>query len=503
MTAGSLGRGEPCIIYTASCSAKPDVKSCLREIPRMQVHRRTDLLLLALFLLSCTLRLSLVFVNREANDDHMQVVGLILTTHTLPQKSDCWECFQPKLFHATTAVVLQGMGLKGASQDTQTLVAELLNFIAGALTLGIAGMFIRGLPVRVERIKPYAFALAALNPQLIGISSQATNDAFAILFSTLAVYATYRFFQKPTVGTFIWILTTISLGISAKTNSWVTAIAIALALLTWIWVGKGRRMRALIFFLLFLILVPGLAILNPLNQYLANTRNYGSPVLMNIDRPPLPHFSVITYPRRPGIISVKDGFFTFKFFSLLRNPLNRDLNHNIPTHRTSLWTQLYASANSAHFENFPPSWATSGQEGLWISRGIFILALLPTLIFLVGVIIELLQVLKNFLKWDPAIAQLTACGLSVFVTVGYILFIALYALVYRDFAVMKAVFLFPALLPFSLCFVRGGDWIDQFFSNRAQWAIYVLEAGISALLLLYLLDVATLIQHLTLIRSGS
>lgn len=467
----------------------------------MPLKRKNDLLLLALFLLSCALRLSLVFVNREANDDHMEVVDRILATHALPQKSDCWECFQPKLFHASVALTLKELGLAGANRDTQTLAAELLNFLAGAIALGILGLFIRGLPVRVERIKPFAFALAALNPQLIGISSQATNDAFAILFSTLALYGTYQFFQKPKISTFLLIVLFLSLGISAKTNTWVTALAIFLSLLTWLWMLKGKHAIALAYALLFLFLVPGLAVLNPLNQYAVNYKNYGSPVLMNIDRPPLPHFSEITYPRRPGIISIRDGFFTFKFFSLLRNPLNRDINNNIPTHRTSLWTQLYASANSVHFENFPPSWATFSQEGFWISRGIFILALLPTLILLGGAAVEWWQVLINFAKRDATIAQTTGYGLFAFVFTGYILFMGLYALVYRDFAVMKAIFIFPAWLAFSLLFLRGGDPIYLFFSRHGKWATYVIEAGISALLILYVLDVATLIHHLVLLTT--
>ena len=33
-----------------------------------------------------------------------------------------------------------------------------------------------------------------------------------------------------------------------------------------------------------------LSILNPLNQYISNYREYGSPILLNIDRQPLPHF---------------------------------------------------------------------------------------------------------------------------------------------------------------------------------------------------------------------
>ncbi len=467
------------------------------------MNRLSYFLILAIFLMSVGLRLSLTLVNREANDDHMEVVDRILQTHTLPQKDDCWECFQPKFYHASVALTLQGLGMDGASQDTQILVGELVNFLAGVLTVGVLGIFIQGLTVKAGWIKPLGYALAALNPQLIGISSQATNDAFAILFSTLALYSTYRFFRKPRLVTFLLIVFFLSLGIASKTNVWVTAAAIGLALLVRAWLLKGRRLGALAVALIFLIAVLALAVLNPLNQYISNTRVYGAPILLNIPKPPLPQLTEITYPRRPGIISVKDGFLTFKFFSLLRNPLNRDIGNNIPTHRTSLWTQLYASANSAHFENFPPSWATTGEEGFWISRGIFVLALLPTLIFLLGVGFETYWVMKNFIRRDEAVSRETNYGLDIFVLAGYVLFIALYALIYRDFAVMKAVFIFPGLIAFSLLFLRACERIDRFLSRRARWIIYPLLAVLGALLVFYLLDTVTLIQHLYLLRIAA
>lgn len=49
----------------------------------MQTGRKSSLIFLAIFLLSLSLRLSLALVNREANDDHLEVADRILATHTL------------------------------------------------------------------------------------------------------------------------------------------------------------------------------------------------------------------------------------------------------------------------------------------------------------------------------------------------------------------------------------------------------------------------------------
>jgi len=53
-----------------------------------------------------------VSFNRESNDDHFTVIQLILKTGRLPEKADCWECHQPKLFHYTSAEFLSLTGLK-------------------------------------------------------------------------------------------------------------------------------------------------------------------------------------------------------------------------------------------------------------------------------------------------------------------------------------------------------------------------------------------------------
>ena len=116
------------------------------------------------------------------------------------------------------------------------MVAEFINFLAGVITLVIVWKFIIEFPVNNDILKVVSFALVALNPKLIGISSQATNDAFAILFSTLALYFTYIFIQKPRIVTLFLILLFILLGISSKTNTWVTAIAILLTLFLKTWV---------------------------------------------------------------------------------------------------------------------------------------------------------------------------------------------------------------------------------------------------------------------------
>ena len=248
-----------------------------------KISRRYNILILVIFLLSVVLRLGMVSFNRQSNDDHMQVISLILKSGTLPSKSDCWECFQPKLFHYTAAKILQITGADRLSQNNMILAVELINFLAGLVTLAVVEALIRRTPIKSETLKLLGFGLIALNPGLIGINSQATNDTFVILFSTLALYCTVLFFQKQKPGTFLLILLFSLLCISSKSNGWVTPIAITLALLIKAWIEKKHAARLWLTGFVFIAATLIFSILNPLNQYIPNIQKYGFPLQMNVD----------------------------------------------------------------------------------------------------------------------------------------------------------------------------------------------------------------------------
>src|SRR5262249_51149586 len=127
--------------------------------------------------------------NRQANDNHLEVANLIVQTHRLPVRADCWECFQPKLYHVALAgLFLLLPGLPGSLQIT---LGQLVNVVAGSLTLLIVWRFIVW-QVAGPAQRLTLFALTAFVPALAGINAQATNDSLAILFGTLALYSAAR-----------------------------------------------------------------------------------------------------------------------------------------------------------------------------------------------------------------------------------------------------------------------------------------------------------------------
>jgi len=459
----------------------------------MNRNRAFHFLYFLILLLSTILRINLAIVNRDANDDHLFVARLIMQEKRLPGMNECWECFQPKLFHYLLSIIFQILGIEIKDVEFQIILTQLLNVFMGIVFILIVWVFLNSLTFENELLKIMAFSLVAFNPDLIGINAQATNDTLAILLGTLAIYAAWIFLKQERSIYLLASIIFVSLGITTKSNIFITAVGIQLALLVKAFTKKQR----FIFFRAALFL-PGVLVilfLNPISQYLSNYRNFGSVVGMNMEEQPIPDLFEKSYVARPGIVSIQDGFFTFKYVGLLEYPRLTNGFEGYPAHRTSLWTQIYARANSVHFANWPVSWGAKGNENFTLTRAIFIFALLPVAMLLIGAVISLTDFLITLMRRSIDSLQIMDYGLFDVVFWSYVGFIILYSLKYRDFSVMKAIFIYPAMLSFPLFFIKSGMAIRRVLMDQKLF-MTILSVVVTVLIILYSLDVYTLIVHL-------
>jgi len=459
------------------------------------------------FVCAVLLRVVLSLVNTESNDNHLEVIRIMAYENRIPVRNEAHEAFQPKLYHATVAAFL-----KLVSSDAiwlQVVIAQLVSCAAGVLTLIVAYRFMDELKV-TEKVRFLSFSLLALNPDLIGINAQATNDSFVILFVSLALYFGFHFFQRQRTGDLCGMLISAVLAGISKGNGLVVFIAILVVFgiafyqtqAGSYWTARRMGFCCSIFFVSYLSLVP---VLGP---YLDHYRHYGSPFVINSDDVPVPfpHFFEKSYSKwsRPGVVSVSDAIFTFRFADLLRNPVISNTFDNYPRHRTSLWSQLYGRAHFAHFDNWPPSWQlpTGGWPwGTWfrpfvlnIGRLILLCALLPTALLVIGLFRKIIDA-ASFLKG----VEMPNSGLSdlllIVTAVGYIAFVIMYALQYRDFSYMKAIFVFPAFFAFVSIFAGECEGFYKWCFNKRVVRKSV-DVMFMALLILYVADVAALIAPL-------
>ena len=111
---------------------------------------------------------------------------------------------------------------------------------------------------------------------------------------------------------------------------------------------------------------------------------------------------------------------------------------------------------------------------------------------------ETFVLLRGIFIRDFIVLQNTSYGLFSLTFIGYIAFAILYALFYQTFLVLKAIFIFPALLTFPVLFLGTAQPVYAFFSKRIKWFVHILNVDMIALIILYIMDIVMLIARIRL-----
>lgn len=464
--------------------------------------RRSALTLVAVGVL---LRLGLALFNRSANDDHLSVARVISEQGRSPLREELEEAFNPKLYHAMVAAVW--WTLPRASAQLEVVLAQLLNAAAGTATLLAIFLHFRYRPGLSPKAALLAVGLVSLNPGLVAINGQATNDTFVILFGSLALLFGSRFFRCHKRGDFLWMTGTAIAAALSKGNGIVVFLAIAVTFLVSVGLLDGPRRTLAAYGAGFLALYLG--IVPFAGPYWRHARTIGNPFVTNwpaVPLPPLVDKQVVVVGSRsemfyrPGALSVTDCLLTFRLVDMLRFPILSNDKGRFPRHRTSLWSQLYGRAHLAQFDAWPPAWrlARPGEAGarvaVWgLGRATFLAALLPTALLVAGLFRRVGLLTRSLWRKNerpPAEEWLLDAAAW-----GYLAFIALYALRVPDFSVMKPIFIFPALLAYADRWAEGYDRLGSVTAGRPALRLAV-DSSIGLLLILYAAGLVILIGHL-------
>lgn len=447
--------------------------------------------------LGAMLRVALALVNREANDDHLSVIRVIAREGRIPRSYELPEAFQPKLYHETVAVIWR---IGPWDSDTSLLLtAQIVSCIAGILTVFVVGLFLSRQAFST-RIRLVAFSLVALNPKLIGLSAQATNDSFVILFSTVALVSGWLFLRSGTRRHFLMMAASCVLAALSKGNGLVTFLTVAAVLAFAALRGPRRagmsRIKMAVWTMAFVAGFVGL--FASVGPYRANYEDSGGRLLgINIPPDPLPPLVNSTFVRRPGTTSVVSTYLTFRFVDLIRHPAIVDDPNDpsvYPLHRTSLWSQLYGRASSLHFDQWPPSWIDRRAPTLAVTRSVLVLGLLPAAILLTGLFRAGATVLRAVRTPGPVPGDVLGVALMVGVFVAFVAFIVVFTFRYRDFASMKVEYMLPGMLGAVILFCVGAARLER---SRLPPVVHRgLGGAVVVLCGFYVLDVVILVARL-------
>ena len=395
-----------------------------------------------------------LFVNREANDDHIQVVELWLEHGHYPDERACWECFQPPLYTTIQYSIARSLALN--DRDDLIGIAHGINFCISVAILGMLAWQIQQMKLRLLW-QVTLFLFFALNPKLMAINIQATNDTLVIALSMAALHllrVTIRSF-KPRNLVCLWCIVLLA-GIT-KGNGLVLVVGVCLfvSLLTTMHADCSLVDKTIIL-TLFLISLP--IAVSEMGHYYEHYERNGTP--FSINQPKAPSASFLSYDgfagKRLGVRSISDSLLTFRFVNLLQYPSTGGSGEWYPEHRTSFWTLLYGQAYHSQFEYYPPSWRSQSPVVDWVARALYVLGLAPAAMLACGMAIQIRHGASMIRTVDVNAAMET--WLYPVFSLAFVVFLVKYSLDYRDYANTKLIFLFP-VLPAAISFV--GESIDS------------------------------------------
>ena len=447
-----------------------------------------------IFTIAFSLRLGLAIVNNgRANDNHLEVSTKILNEGKLPEPKDCWQCYHPKLYHYTVAQLWKVFRIE--TKKSRYILAQMLNALAGIITIFLFWLFLKERPIS-GRVRLLLISLIALNPRLIAINAQASNDSFMILFATITLYSLYRYICTFSVKYYLLLLIFTCLAGLTKGNALVIIIGICVVFTIKI-IGTGNFhfsitkgcLGAAIIFVLFVPFFVGY-----FGQYYGNYKKYGEPIGFNTPLNKKLHFIKETSFRRPGVKSILGGYFTFRLFDMIRMPRITNSEDTYPKHRTSVWSQLYGRTHFLYFDYWPPGiWRSNNPIMMNAGRAALILALFPSVLFLFGTFNELkiwFIALKE--KNYDFITYSNEWIFHVFI-VGFTAFIILFTAFGQDFSFMKIIYVFPGLLAALIPFSKGLEQAYTSFQHR-KMVTRLFDTTIIALLIFYVIPVLDVIR---------
>ena len=446
-------------------------------------------------MLSSSIMLTLAFFNNgAANDDHIEVAELIYNHKKNPEPQDCWQCYHPKFYHVTGATFSRLFDIK--PRENRIILYQMMNAITGILTLLICLFFISKQPFSKD-IQCLAFSVVAFNPRFIAINAQASNDAFIILFSTIILYALYKLMEKPSLKYFsILVITSILAGMT-KGNSLILFFGVVIVFLLKILRSKKLNLLTVKHYFLFLLLylIISISSIAYFGGYYHTYQKYGKPIVYNTPITDFPDLFYKTTFRRPGIRSIAEGYFTFRWIDLIQHPMISDSPQNYPMHQTSLWSQLYGRAHFIYFDNWPPgAWQSKNPRMLNVGSMTLVLAILPTLLLVLGFFKEIKNWISVFFRKKYIKLDYQNWIFPIFI-LGFLFFILLFTAKGRDFSFMKIIYLYPCILAALIPLLNGFKMANNFLQKNKSF-LFIFHVLMVSLLIFYFIPILDLLIKL-------
>ncbi|MBU0763014.1 MAG: glycosyltransferase family 39 protein [Candidatus Altiarchaeota archaeon] len=474
--------------------------------------KRANLVLWFIFLLSSPMIAAFGYVNLYDNDPHFVPIQRILTNKPLDSLS-CAQCIrQPHLYYYVSANLIRALSVHHVY--SQLNIARSLNVISGILILFLIFSVIKNSSYS-NRVKIIGFGLIALNPTLVTINSQISNDSFTILFSTLTLLFFIKLLRKTNYINFFLMLLFTVLALATKSTALIIFIGISLSLIVKSLANfrrKKQMMTFLGFSLLYVIIVLLIMYLfipyyslrfNPLYDFIFFIEHSVNEILgVKIWDIPLNDQKIFerkvftnalgrNYSYRPGYTSFKESILSFNYLTLVESPNIHYFKDGRYVNRNSFWIILFGETHSVHFSGIPLAWRSQNRRSDDIERVIFVLAVIPTAAFVLSILLILKDALTSVYKKRTSYFSENDDWIYVIYVFGYLLAQIIGFYLYINFEWASFRFFLPPILIYSLLLCTALQRMYSYFDGKKH-VMKALEVITVCLMISYILDLMVL-----------
>jgi hypothetical protein len=314
-------------------------------------------LLNGLLVAGILLRLAVLLTASPFNaDNHFQVIQYIAATHRLPISNQLPQSYHPPLYYLLMAPIY--------SWWSDAAPIHLFSFIFSTATLLIIWKVARRKDVLADpAAKLIAFAFASFLPELVMFGSFISNDTLTILIGAMLFAAAVGYVCKPTFARLATLGIVMGLGLLTKGTFLLTPLAITIVIAV---IEFRRRSSAFARIAAFCAIW---AILG-CYKYVENAVNFGNPIVHNLD-----DAGPVMQSQR-GVWKGPQTIFDLNIVKLIRRPI-------LQIHNTFSYPLLFYA--TFWYPHIPDSSYRANINGYaWVGSLIYALAIVPTLIFLIG-----------------------------------------------------------------------------------------------------------------------
>lgn len=312
-----------------------------------------------LFLILCLgiiLRISVFFFQGPFNNDpHYPVVQFIHEHHALPDATQCWEAYHPPLYYAVASLFVT---------DNPKTVQAFSLFLSIATLVVICIWIWETDLIPNFNSKKHCLLLAAALPELVLFGNFISNDPLCFLIGALIFYQMFDLLRKPGWIRQNLLAVTLALGLLTKGTFLAFVPPLVLLVLLVHIRNKSGWKKTLGGVLLFCAIVSALGSY----KYVENYRKSGSAFITNV--------SAALRQRQGSTYAGPSSFYDANILKLVKHPVVSEFTrHSYPLLLYgTLWYQ-YIPESSLRGNLTPLN---------CLGSCIYLLALIPTVLFLLG-----------------------------------------------------------------------------------------------------------------------